>query len=103
MGLETVQIPEKLDPQKASHTETILERHGRYVVTKAYHGPVFEGKERPQYIRFNVIDSTFDDRIIKKQSYIISENEQGYVDQKDEIIHTAQVMNGMDGYFEREY
>lgn len=101
MGLDSIEIPEKLERSKVPLGEETVIRIDRYKVTKTYHGPVFEGKERPRYIRFNLIDDGFEDKIIKKRSRIIDENNQDYIKLKDKIIHTARVMHGIQtNYFE---
>lgn len=96
MGLESIKIGKQLEPQPEPLKETIIERIGNdYLVTQTDHGPVYKGRNIPRYVRFNLLDTAHPQRIIRKQSIIFSENEQGYIDRKESIIHTARVLNGI--------
>lgn len=95
MGLETLEIPDEQEPIKSPQKEDPVQRVGDYLVTRTYHGSVFENQKFPRYIRYNLLDTSFNDRIIKKRSIIFNENDETHIERKERIVHTAKVLNGI--------
>lgn len=96
MGLESLQQREKQEPIEEVQAEEIVERIADDIlVTRAHHGPVYEGQKYPRYIRYQLILMKSGERIVKKRSLIFDENHGFHEEYRWKVIHAGRVMKGV--------